>query len=203
MVSYDGLLRRAEVGTLRVEDLLETRRTTPDGQEFVQYSILLRKSKTDQERRGHWITLREITFLAIKRWLEVSGIKEGPLFRGITPSGGIKDSAISAGEFPKMLRRAATAAGFRKEVVEEITGHSVRVGAAQDMALANETLEKIASRGRWKMPYTALSYFRNLSHPQESPDERLKRRGWAQRRSYRKKTDGGTGGGGEQGSNPL
>ncbi len=72
-------MRRSEIVALDVEDL-----------NFTEQGIIVRvrKSKTDQEGKGRVAAVQRFEIedicpvRAIRRWLEVSGITSGPLFRG-------------------------------------------------------------------------------------------------------------------------
>lgn len=46
-------------------------------------SILLRRTKVDQESMGRWLALRAETVLAIERWRATAGINEGYVLRGV------------------------------------------------------------------------------------------------------------------------
>ena len=62
-LAYDTLCRRSELVTLQINDVV----TAPHGEEM-RYSILLRKSKVDQEACGRYMPLRSQTILAIEQW---------------------------------------------------------------------------------------------------------------------------------------
>jgi site-specific recombinase XerD len=65
-VAYDSLCRRSEIMALRFEDL----RITPAELGGMQSaSILLRRSKTDQEAQGRWLYIRQATWLALQEWI--------------------------------------------------------------------------------------------------------------------------------------
>ena len=48
---------------------------------------------------------------ALDAWLEASGIKAGPIFRGIDRHGHMKDRALSDQSVADVVQRVATAAG--------------------------------------------------------------------------------------------
>jgi len=60
-LAYDTLCRRSELVTLRIDDVVAAPHA--DG---MSYSILLRRSKADQEARGRWLALRDKTMFAIE-----------------------------------------------------------------------------------------------------------------------------------------
>lgn len=74
-VAYDGGLRASEVIAIAVEDIDEQ----PDGSAVLH----LPRSKTDQEGEGAYVYLSLDTVRRIRRWLAVSGITSGTVFRAI------------------------------------------------------------------------------------------------------------------------
>lgn len=83
LVAYDSMRRRTELISLRAEDI-----------EWIsnsRASILLRKSKTDQQGCGKWIHLTIESTQALHQWLSTAKINEGLIFRGIRSSGAITD----------------------------------------------------------------------------------------------------------------
>ena len=75
LLAYDSMRRRTELVSLRVQDM--------EWQSDSGVSILLRRSKTDQFGSGKWIHLSAETTNALHDWLEVSGIEDDFLLRGI------------------------------------------------------------------------------------------------------------------------
>ena len=57
---------------------------------------------------------------------------------------------IEAGQVPRIFKRMARSAGLAGALVERISGHSTRVGAAQDMVAGGIALPAIQHAGRWK-----------------------------------------------------
>ena len=47
------------------------------------------------------------------------------------------------------------------EMIKSISGHSLRVGAAQDLLLSGASLPLIMSRGRWSKADTVMRYIEN------------------------------------------
>lgn len=69
LLAYDSMRRRAELVSLRVEDI----QMSDEG----NCSILLRRSKTDQTSSGHWIHLSHETTMALNDWLQAANIRDG------------------------------------------------------------------------------------------------------------------------------
>ena len=103
------------------------------------------------------IKLTTKTQVAIKHWIDCAKIKEGLLFRGVKNNGEILKK-LSPGQINRIYKRLAAAANLSKDDVANISGHSIRVGAAQDVMLSGASLPTLMTRGRWSKPDTALRY---------------------------------------------
>jgi integrase len=127
------------------------------GREQVNSSVLLRKSKTDQQGCGKWIHLKSETSLALHQWLTAAKINEGLIFRGVRPSGVITDSLCES-RIPRIYKTLARKAGIEESVVQSISGHSMRVGGAQDLLNSGASLPQIMVKGGWGKTDTVLRY---------------------------------------------
>lgn len=148
---YDMLGRRSEVVALTVRDIATDRVTTSG-------TALVRRSKTDQTGEGRILYLRPDTLSRLQHWLALSGIKEGPIFRALRGFAGrykaVDLPPLDAAELARILRRRVGAVlkkpdGTPQDVVKLFSGHSCRVGAAQDMAENGATDLEIMLAGRW------------------------------------------------------
>ena len=140
-VAYDAMLRRTELTSLEVCDFLE--------EIGGDATLLLRRSKTDGEGRGEVLYLARDTAGMVRAWLERSGIPEGRLFRSVG-KGGRLGEGLDPSQVPRIFKGMARQAGLPAAVVEGLSGHSARVGAAQDMIAAGIELPAILQSGRWK-----------------------------------------------------
>lgn len=140
-VAYDAMLRRAELVSLQTTDLLEE--LHGDG------SLLVRRSKTDGEGKGEVVWVGVDTVRLVRVWLDRAGISEGMLFRSVRKGDRIGDR-LNPCEVPRLFKAMAREAGLPEAVVEGLSGHSARVGAAQDMVAAGIELPSILQAGRWK-----------------------------------------------------
>ena len=120
-VGFACAMRRSELVALAVEDI-----------DFVSHeraTITVRKSKTDQYGAGRQIALpdgeRIKAVSRLRRWLTVSGIDSGPVFRSFLPRGGMRHKAVDESWIPKMLKAYCESAGIDPE---NISGHSLRSG---------------------------------------------------------------------------
>jgi integrase len=153
-VAYDTGCRRSELVTFDLADL----RKAEDG----TGTLLLRRSKTDQEGEGATLFLAADTMEMLIAWLTAAGIFEGPLFRSLTKGGNIAGPLAYQTDpgqaIAEIFKTMAAQAGLPSEVVASISGHSPRVGMAQDMAGAGIELPAIMQAGRWKTPSMPARY---------------------------------------------
>lgn len=151
-VAYDTLLRRSELVGLYVEDV--ERATDGSG------TILVRRSKTDQEAEGAIKYLAPDTMERISAWVSQAGLTHGPLFRSLTKGGRVQASALGGAEVYRIYREIASAAGLK--LARPPSGHSTRVGATQDMFAAGFELLEVMQAGSWKTPAMPARYGERL-----------------------------------------
>lgn len=162
LVAYDTMCRRSELVSFMVDDIdiqvIDRRHAT---QSMV---IFIEQSKTDQEANGKWLKLSEETASALKAWIRCSGIKDGRLFRGVNMANMITDG-LTTGQICKIYKGLARKAEFGEEFVKHVSGHSMRVGAAQDLLLSGATLPMMMAKGRWTKPDTVMRYVEKVGIP--------------------------------------
>jgi site-specific recombinase XerD len=149
LLAYDSMRRRAELVSLRVEDI----QMSDEG----KYSILLRKSKTDQTSSGHWIHLSLETTSALNNWMRAANIIDGFILRGIH-TGDRTCPELGASQVSRIFKSLARDAELNDEVVKGISGHSMRVGAAQDLLVNGASLPQIMVKGGWSKTDTVMRY---------------------------------------------
>ena len=140
-VAYDAMLRRAELAALQVTDLL----IEMPG----DATLLVRRSKTNTEGRGETVYIACDTVRLVRIWLDRSGITGGRLFRSVHKCGALGER-LDPSQVPRIFKEMAHRAGLPEALVDELSGHSARVGAAQDMIAAGIELPNILQAGRWK-----------------------------------------------------
>ena len=123
-VGYDTLCRRAELVSLCVEDLAQL--------ENGAMSILVRRAKNDPFGDGRYGYITAPTVQILRAWLETASIDKGWLFR--------KVSGLRIGSNPLhpytvnlIIKGAADAAGLDPDVIQNLSGHSMRVGARKTL----------------------------------------------------------------------
>ena len=151
-VAYDTLLRRSELVALRVSDLATDKTGAA--------TVLVRNGKTDAEGRGAQLYLARDSMAMVAEWLARSGVGDGRLFRSLRR--GELGEALDPSQIPRIYKAMARRAGLEAEVVERLSGHSTRVGAAQDMIACGIELPAILQAGRWKSTAMANRYGERL-----------------------------------------
>ncbi len=136
-VASDALLRVSEVAALDVPDV-----------NLAEQTVLIRRSKTDQEGKGVVQYLGKPTAERIRVWLLHSGLTEGALFRPVNKSGRVQDGRLTVRSIRRIITQWARAAG----VDGRVSGHSLRVGSAQSLATAGASLVEMQIAGRWRSP---------------------------------------------------
>jgi site-specific recombinase XerD len=140
-VVYDTLCRHSELAALQVADL-------QPGADSAG-TILIRRSKTDREGAGSIRFLAPDTMRHVAAWLAAAGIADGPLFRAVL-KGSRVGGALDSAEVPRLFKQMACAAGVPAADVVRISGHSSRVGSAQDIVRYGVKLPAIMQAGGWR-----------------------------------------------------
>ena len=152
-VAYDTLLRRSELVALQVSDLL----AEMDG----SATLLVRRGKTDPEGDGAMLYLHGDSVKLVRTWLERSRIADGRLFRSLRKDG-TPGEALDSSQVPRIYKSMANSAGLPRDTVQALSGHSTRVGAAQDMIASGIELPAILQAGRWKNTVMLYRYGERL-----------------------------------------
>ena len=157
LMAYDTLCRRSELVSLQVKDM---KINIKNGIEAS--SILLRKSKTDQDSTGKWLHLSPRAHLALVEWMKELPEGQENLIVGIDRGGRISRSSLNSGQVNRIYKRIARDAGLDELVIEGISGHSMRVGAAQDLLNSGASMPIIMQRGRWSKTDTVMRYVEHI-----------------------------------------
>jgi integrase len=151
--AYDTGCRRSELVSIQAEDI--------DRMEDGSATVLIRKAKTDQEGNGQVRYLAPDTVKKIDIWLDRSRIETGYLFRSIF-NGRTKAGQLPPRDVSRRFKAMAASASIEPAVASTYSGHSTRVGMAQDMAAAGIDLIAIMQAGGWKTPTTVSRYVERL-----------------------------------------
>ena len=156
LVAYDSLCRRSELVSLEFEDVLIN-----ETDESV--TLKLRKSKTDPHGVGKNLYISNEAQKALKDWIDKSRISSGKVFRAITVSRKIKDN-LNSSHVGRIYKKIAQLSNVDQSIIKNISGHSMRVGAAQDLMLSKASFPIIMYRGRWSKIDTVMRYIEFNSH---------------------------------------
>lgn len=148
-VGFDSLCRRSELVALRVEDFsLEVNGT---------YTVLVRRAKNDQFGEGRIARLSLATTQLVQKWVDTAGLERGPLLRpvyGQTVRSRYLDPSFVGGT----LKRLSKLANYLETEVKAVSGHSLRVGAAQTLTIMGYGLLPIMAAGGWRSSDVVARY---------------------------------------------
>ena len=147
----DAMLRISEAAALLVSDIVEE----ADG----SGRINIRRSKTDQEGRGTVLYLGQPTMARIKTWMEIGKVNSGALFRRVS-RGNLQTSWVGEESLSPLSVRRILKTRAEQVGIDGVSGHSLRVGAAQSMAVGGATLVDMQIAGRWKSAQMPARYAR-------------------------------------------
>lgn len=156
LLGFAGAFRRSELVGLNVEDVT----FSEDGM-----VILLRRSKTDQEGQGRKVGIpllphsEACPVAAVRRWLEVSGIESGPLFRRIAIGGRLQPQRLCAGWVAATVKRRLP--GGRDAA--RFAGHSLRAGFVTSAAVGGASVKAIMRQTGHRSLETVMRYMREAS----------------------------------------
>lgn len=102
--------------------------------------------------------------IALKRWLEVSGINEGPIFRSLMKGGCISEQQLSAHSVSHIMKRL-----FGKDY----SGHSLRRGLVTETAKAGVPIHEIQKFSRHRSVDMVLRYVEKAKGFQSTPAKAL------------------------------
>ncbi|MYF98939.1 tyrosine-type recombinase/integrase [Candidatus Poribacteria bacterium] len=123
---------------------------------FKQNTLIVQRSKTDQQGEGVALYVTSDTRNAISKYREKAGITRGALFRPIRRGGHIQTSRLTDVSARRIIKERAADAG----VDGFISGHSLRVGSAVSLAKAGASVVDLQVAGRWKNSQMPAHYAR-------------------------------------------
>jgi integrase/recombinase XerD len=154
-LGYDLLTRRSELVALRSDDI-ELR---GDG----TLRAIIRRSKADPFGMGRIAFSSRRSAELVGAWLAWRGEKIEPLFCGIYQGKPINRS-LGTTKVKLIIKEAIAAAGLPREDIEAFSGHSLRVGAAQDLLCAGFDTAAIMRAGGWKSVNVLGRYLEFAEH---------------------------------------
>jgi site-specific recombinase XerD len=128
LIGFSGGFRRNEIVSLDFDDL-----------DFVSegLKINLKRSKTDQFGEGsvkglpYFDNSLYCPVLSVKKWIEISNIKSGPLFRRFTKGSKLTNNRLTDQTVALLIKKYLKLAGIESK---NYSGHSLRSGFATSAA---------------------------------------------------------------------
>ena len=151
-LGYDFLARRSELVAIGIDDL----EFTSDG----ALKGVIRKSKTDQYGKGRLVFGSNRSAKLVRKWLRLKPREIQPVFCAIN-HGKCEDRAICDRNVNDIIKRSVVKVKRCERPSDlEVSGHSLRVGAAQDLLIKGYDLAAIMRAGGWSDPSTVSRYLR-------------------------------------------
>jgi integrase len=98
----------------------------------------------------------------VHAWLNAAGIDAGYIFRAVRHDRA-GDRPLHPYSVNRILKQAARAAGLSAQAIEHLSGHSMRVGAAQDLIVSGLGVLPIMQAGGWKTMNVVGRYVENAN----------------------------------------
>jgi integrase len=147
--AYDTMARRSELVALNVEDLT----IVADG----TGTALIKRSKTDQAGVGAQAYLSRETVRHLRHWIKAASITEGAVFRRLVGRN-VVGPRLHVDMVADIFKRVGRWIKLPGKEVAAICGHSIRVGATQDLLALNIDLASVMQAGRWKSTHMPMRY---------------------------------------------
>lgn len=154
-LGYDLLTRRSELVALRTEDIGWRRDGT--------LRVLIRRSKADPFGQGRLAFSSRRSGQLVEAWLDWRGLGIRPLFCPIYQGKAINRN-LSATTVKRLIKTSAKTAGLDPSLAGEFSGHSMRVGAAQDLLAAGHDTIAIMRAGGWKSVSVLARYLEHAEY---------------------------------------
>lgn len=146
-VMSDALLRIGEAVGIDCEHIA----TEFDG----SGRLTLHRSKTDQEGKGVSLFLTARTVDAIQQLQQGAGYTTGPLFRRMVKGDRMSDDRLTVDGARLAIKASAERVG-----IKGVSGHSLRIGTAQELAQRGASLVELQNAGRWSDSQMPAHYTR-------------------------------------------
>jgi integrase len=89
--------------------------------------------------------------------MDAAKMNGGLILRGVGRHGAVTVS-LCDGQIGRIYKRVARQAKLDPVLIARISGHSFRVGAAQDLLASGASMPTIMHRGRWTKSDTVMRY---------------------------------------------
>lgn len=149
------MTRRSELIAVRDEDLAHR----DDG----TLRVLIRRSKADPFGAGRIAFTSRRTAELLRQWLEFRGPEIECVFCPIYHGRAI-NRCLETTTVRRVIKGAAKRIGLQSEQVSSFSGHSLRVGAAQDLLKRGFDTAAIMRAGGWKSINVLARYLEKAEH---------------------------------------
>ena len=154
-LGYELLTRRSELVALRTDDLEER----GDG----TLRVLIRRSKSDPFGEGRLAFTSVKTAGLVRDWNDWRGTGIDwlfcPIYQGRAINRGLEITTVK-----RLVKNAAKRVGLDPAEVDAFSGHSMRVGAAQDLLTRGFDTAAIMRAGGWKSINVLARYLEKAEH---------------------------------------
>jgi site-specific recombinase XerD len=153
LLGFGGAFRRSELIGLDVADLQF---------EEAGLKVTIRHSKTDQESMGQTIAIARgntaCPVKAVRDWLDVAGITEGPLFRAVDKAGKVASKRLTGKTVNVLVKDYAKRIGLDPKT---LSAHSLRSGFLTSAAKQGASVWKLQEVSRHKSIQVLSGYVRD------------------------------------------
>ncbi len=154
-LGYELLTRRSELVALTSKDI----KIRDDG----TLRVLIRRSKADPFGQGRVAFTSIKTAEVVQAWLDWRGPHITYLFCPIYHGKAI-DRSLSPDTVKSLVKTSAKKADLSAKDIDDFSGHSMRVGAAQDLLCAGYDTAAIMRAGGWKSVNILARYLELAEH---------------------------------------
>jgi site-specific recombinase XerD len=157
LLGFAGAFRRSELVALDLADCGFGK----DG-----LTVLLRRSKTDQEGQGRKVGIPygsnpdTCPVRNMQEWIHQAGITSGPLFRSINRHGHVRPAGLAGIDVARIVKKLAQRAGLDPATY---AGHSLRAGHATAAAVAGASERSIMAQTGHRSVQMVRRYIRDGS----------------------------------------
>lgn len=165
LIGFACALRRSDLAALTFEDITRSRVDTGNGW-IDGIEVHLRRSKTDQKAEGRSIPVAPTAnpmmdpLAALARWRENVTPPSGPLIRAIHRTGVIRNGHVTGRTIRNIIRACAERADLDPDIIDSITGHSLRAGFITNAAERGHGFAQIRQVSGHKSDSVLAGYIR-------------------------------------------
>ena len=168
LIGFSGGFRRNEIVSLDYDDL-----------EFVTegLKINLKRSKTDQFGEGlvkglpYFTNSQYCPVLTLKKWIEISNINSGPLFRRFSKGSKLTNNRLTDQTVALLIKKYLKLAGIESK---NYSGHSLRSGFATSAAESGVEERNIMAMTGHKSPEMVRRYIKEANLFKNNPLNKIK-----------------------------